>query len=51
LVFLLFNILYMFNMTRYSDIEQDRPWADSQAKPYGGECATWNNSDPKDDFL
>jgi len=37
-------------MMRYSDIAQERPWADSQARPYGGECATWNTSEPKGNF-
>jgi len=34
----------------YWDIAQDRPWADSQARPYGGEFSTLNTSDPKDNF-
>lgn len=49
-VFLLFHILYLFNVVCYPYTKQVHPWADSQAKPCRGKCAkyrTWNN---KDDF-
>jgi hypothetical protein len=31
-VFLLFHVLYLFNMMHYPYAVQVRPWADSQAK-------------------
>ena len=34
-----FFVLYQFNMLRYSYTAQVLTWADSQAKPYGGERA------------
>ena len=39
MVFLQFYVLYMFSMMRYAYTAQVHPWADSQAKSYGSECA------------
>jgi hypothetical protein len=41
---------YLFNVVCYSSSAQVRPWADSQDKPYWGECRIYSTWNSKDDF-
>jgi hypothetical protein len=42
--------MYLSVMIRYPYTAQDCPWAASEAKPYGGECAVKSALKYKDDF-
>lgn len=48
--FLRLHVLYLFKGMSYLYTAQVRPWASSQTKPYGGECAMQSNWNPKDEF-
>jgi hypothetical protein len=46
-LFLRFDVVNLFS-TLYCEYTEQFPWGDSQAKPYGGECAmhsTWNTKE------